>query len=227
MSLDLQRPQKPLIYLITSGETTSQTTPTTKDFANILKLVEAAVAAEIDLVQIREKQLSAGVLYQLTESAAAITNGSVTRLLVNDRADIASAAGANGVHLTSNSIPTSVVRNTFGSEFLIGVSTHSLTEATNANEKGADFIVFGPIFETSSKQQYGEPVGLTELAKATSRLKPFPVLALGGITIERVSECFRAGAQGIAAIRMLNDPSRLSDIANDIRERFDRPKGKI
>jgi thiamine-phosphate pyrophosphorylase len=227
MSLDLQRPQKPLIYLITSGETTSQTTSTTKDFANILKLVEAAVAAEIDLVQIREKQLSAGVLYQLTESAAAITNGSVTRLLVNDRADIASAAGANGVHLASNSIPTSVVRNTFGSEFLIGVSTHSLTEATTAQEKGADFVVFGPIFETSSKQQYGKPLGPAELAKVTSRLKPIPVLALGGITIERVSECFRAGAQGIAAIRMLNDPSRLSDIANEIRERFDRPKGKI
>jgi thiamine-phosphate pyrophosphorylase len=222
MSLDLQRPQKPLIYLITSGETTSQTTPTTKDFANVLKLVEAAMAAEIDLVQIREKQLNADMLYQLTESAAAITNGSATRLLVNDRADIGSAAGADGVHLTSNSIPTGVVRTTFGREFLIGGSTHSLAEAINAKETGADFIVFGPIFETSSKQQYGEPLGLTELVKVTSRLKPFPVLALGGITIEGVSECFRAGAQGIAAIGMLNDPSRLSDIANDIRERFDQ-----
>ncbi|MDQ2975501.1 MAG: thiamine phosphate synthase [Acidobacteriota bacterium] len=221
MSLDLQRPQKPLIYLITSGETTSQTTTTSKDFANVLKLVKAAVAAEIDLVQIREKQLDAGVLYQLTESAAAITNGSATRLLVNDRADIASAAGADGVHLTSNSMPTDVVRNTFGREFLIGVSTHSLAEATNAHENGADFIVFGPVFETSSKQQYGEPVGLIELAKVTSTLKPFPVMALGGITLERVSECFRSGAQGIAAIGMLNDPSRLSDIANDIRARFD------
>jgi thiamine-phosphate pyrophosphorylase len=227
MSPDLQRPQKPLIYLITSGETTSQTTPTTKDFANVLELVEAAMAAEIDLVQLREKQLHAGVLYQLTENAAAITNGSLTRLLLNDRADIASAAGADGVHLSSNSIPTGVVRNTFGREFLIGVSTHSLAEATNAAETGADFIVFGPVFETSSKQQYGEPLGLTELAKATSTLKPFPVLALGGITIDRVSECFSAGAQGIAAIRMLNDPSRLSDIANDIRARFDRPKGRV
>jgi thiamine-phosphate pyrophosphorylase len=222
MPLDLQRPQKPLIYLITSGETTSQTTPTTKDFANVLKLVEAAVVAEIDLVQIREKQLTDGVLYQLTEGAAAIRKGSVTRLLVNDRSDIASAAGADGVHLTSNSIPTGVVRNTFGSEFLIGVSTHSLTEATNANENSTDFIVFGPIFETSSKQQYGEPLGLTELAKVTSRLKPFPVLALGGITIERVSECVRAGAQGVAAIRMLSDARRLTDIAKEIQERFDQ-----
>jgi thiamine-phosphate pyrophosphorylase len=222
MSLDLQRPQKPLIYLITSGETTSQTAPTTKDFANVLKLVEAAVAAEIDLVQIREKLLNAGVLYQLTESAAAITNGSATRVLVNDRADIAKAAGADGVHLASNSIPTGVVRNTFGSEFLIGVSTHSATEATTAHEEGADFIVFGPIFETSSKEQYGQPLGLMELAKVTTTLKPFPVLALGGITIDRVSECFRAGAQGIAAIGMLNDPSRLSDIANEIRARFDQ-----
>jgi thiamine-phosphate pyrophosphorylase len=185
-------------------------------------LLEAAVAAEIDLVQLREKQLSAAVLYQLTESAVAITKRSLTRLLVNDRSDIASAAGADGVHLTSNSIPAAVVRNTFGREFLIGVSTHSIAEATDAYENGADFVVFGPVFETSSKQEYGRPLGPAELAKVTSSLKLFPILAIGGITTERVSECFRAGAHGIAAISMLNDPGRLKNIANEIREKFDQ-----
>src|SRR5688500_9271588 len=100
MPLDLP---KPIIYLITNGTTTSNTTPESKDFLQLLTLVEAAVASAIPLLQIREKNLSARLLYQLTKRAAAIVRGSSTRLLVNDRADIALSAGADGVHLTSRS----------------------------------------------------------------------------------------------------------------------------
>jgi thiamine-phosphate pyrophosphorylase len=216
----------PLVYLITSGETTSQTTRTSEEFVNVLRLVEAAVAAEVDLVQLREKKLSAAVLYQLTEAAATIGRASRTRLLVNDRSDIARTAGADGVHLTSHSIPCDVVRKTFGPEILIGVSTHSLTEATNAQENGADFVVFGPVFETSSKQQSGKPAGPSEFAKVASRLKPFPVLALGGITRETVAECFRAGAQGIAGISMFNDPLCLARLVQEIRAVFEEHRVK-
>ena len=118
--------------------------------------MQAAVAARIDLVQIREKNLSASVLCQIATSAAGITKGSATQLLINDRSDIAAAAGADGVHLTSLSLPTAVVRKSFGEEFLIGVSTHSLDEAKLARRGGADFVVFGPVFETASKKEYGE-----------------------------------------------------------------------
>jgi thiamine-phosphate pyrophosphorylase len=212
--------QKPLLYLITSGATTVRTTPATKDFSNVLQLIQSAVAARIDLVQIREKNLSASVLYQLAASAARITKGSATKLLVNDRSDIASAAGADGVHLTTTSLPTSAVRQAFGDEFLIGVSTHSLEEASLAHRSGADFVVFGPVFATSSKNEYGKPAGLTNLTRVSNQLAPFPVLALGGVAMDNAADCMQAGAGGIAAIRMFSDPQRLPEIAKKLREMF-------
>jgi thiamine-phosphate pyrophosphorylase len=216
----LLSPKRPLIYLITSGQTTAHSTPATNNFSSVLQLITAAVAAEVDLIQIREKNLSASMLYQLATNATAIARGSATRLLVNDRADIASASGADGVHLTTHSLPTDVVRRTFGDQFLIGVSTHSVAEAGVARRSGADFVVFGPVFETPSKVEYGEPLGLSNLARAASELSPFPVLALGGLTIDKVAECLRAGAQGVAGIRILSDPVRLADTLKNVREEF-------
>jgi len=215
MPLDLHSPA-PLIYLITSGETTDRTTPAAEDYSNVLRLVRAAVVARIDLIQIREKNLSASVLYQLATSAAGITRGSATKLLINDRSDIAAAAGADGVHLTTSSLPTAVVRQSFGDDFLIGVSTHSLEEARLARQGGADFAVFGPVFNTASKKEFGEPPGLTGLASVCSELSPFPILALGGVMIGNVAECIHAGARGVAAIRMLQQSDQLADIVDEI-----------
>lgn len=200
MFLNLPRP---IIYPITSGKTTPQTIP------DILRLVRAAVEAEVPLFQIREKSLPARVLYQLTSRAAEMTRGSKTRLLVNDRSDIARAAGADGVHLTTRSLPADVVRGIYGSEFLIGVSTHSLEEARAARDAGADFVVFGPVFE---KQGFGVPQGLDKLRQVASELRDFPVLAIGGITLENVAACLEAGASGIAAIRLLNNPESFAQL---------------
>jgi thiamine-phosphate pyrophosphorylase len=191
----------PIIYPITSGKANPH---------EILRLVRAAVDADIPLFQIREKLLHARVLYELVARAAEITHGSRTRLLVNDRSDITLAAGADGVHLTTQSLPVDVVRNICGSEFLIGVSTHSLEEARTARAGGADFVVFGPVFETESKRAFGEPQGLDKLAEVARELGEFPVVAIGGITLENVDGCFQAGARGIAAIRLLNDIENLS-----------------
>jgi thiamine-phosphate pyrophosphorylase len=218
--------QHPLLYLITRGQTTARTTPATEDFASVLRVVQAAVTAGVDLVQIREKNLNASVLYQLSAKATALTRGSATRLLINDRADIAAATGADGVHLTTSSLPTDVVRRTFGDDFLIGVSTHSLAEGGYARLGGADFVVLGPIFETASKREYGEPLGLGLLEKACAELAPFPVLALGGLTLSNVTPCIRAGAQGIAAIRMLNDPHQLENVVSEIREEFEKAQNR-
>lgn len=220
MPFDPHHPQRPLVYLITSGETTARTTPESEEFSAVLQLVGTAVAARIDLIQIREKELSANVLYQLSAKAASITKKSTTKLLINDRADIASAAGADGVHLTTASLPTEVVRQTFGDEFLIGVSTHSIEEVTLARRSRADFVVFGPVFATASKSAYGDPLGLISLASVSSEVAPFPVLALGGVTIDNVPDCSRAGAAGVAAIRMFQQPDRLADIVDEIRRRF-------
>ena len=218
MPLDLHSP--PLIYLITSGTPTERTTPAAEEFSGLLQLVQAAVGAQIDLVQVREKNLTTSVLYQLASSAAGITKGTPTKLLINDRSDVAAAAGADGVHLTTSSLPTAVVRQTFGDDFLIGVSTHSLEEANNACYGGADFIVFGPVFETASKKDFGEPTGLSGLTSVCSALSPFPVLALGGVSIDNAPECIQAGARGVAAIRMLQTAAQLADVVADIRRRF-------
>ncbi|HZI47054.1 MAG TPA: thiamine phosphate synthase, partial [Pyrinomonadaceae bacterium] len=97
-------------------------------------------------------------------------------------------------------------------EFLIGASTHSLAEARTASAAGADFVVFGPVFETESKRVYGPPQGLDKLREVTRELGEFPVLAIGGITLENVGECFEAGASGVAAIRLLNDAENLENL---------------
>lgn len=208
--------QQPILYLITSGETTPRTGPTSPEYKRILTLVRAAALAGINLIQLREKNLSARNLYALASSAAAITVGSATRLLVNDRADIARAAGCDGVHLATHSLDARIVRKTFGPDFLIGVSTHSIIEALDARDAGADFVVFGPIFDTPSKRAYGQPLGPEKMEDAAHALSPFPLIAIGGITRENMPQVLRAGASGIAAIRLFSDPYNLETIVREI-----------
>jgi thiamine-phosphate pyrophosphorylase len=183
--------------------------------------VAAAVAAKVSLIQLREKQLTARVLFELTVQAAQLTRDSQTRLLVNDRADVARAAGAAGVHLTTLSLPTSVVRQTFGSDFLIGVSTHSLKEAVNAGVDGADFAVWGPVFATTSKSGYGQPQGIVKLAEVVRKVSPFPIVALGGISLDNAAACFRVGARGIAGISLFHDQERLAETTQRCNELFE------
>lgn len=201
---------RPILYAITSGATKSKTTPDDDEFTRILHLAEAAVAAQLSLFQIREKNLSAHVLYELVTRATKITRGSSTKLLVNDRLDVALVAGADGVHLTSASLPARVVRGMSGPEFLIGASTHSLETARDARDNGADFAVFGPVFETDSKRGFGPPQGLDKLKQVASELQGFPVVAIGGITLDNAESCFAAGASGIAGIRLFDafNPAR-------------------
>ena len=196
--------------------TTAATTPSAEEFSRVVKIVSTAVTARVSLIQLREKNLNARVLYELTERAAALTSGSVTRLLVNDRADIARAAAANGVHLTSRSVRAATIRETFGNTFLIGVSTHSLAEACIARDEGADLVVFGPIFETGSKRIYGEPAGLSKLEEVVREVRPFPVLALGGITLNNAGQCLCVGAAGIAGISLFNDAADLALITQGL-----------
>ena len=210
---------QPVIYLITSGATNDQTTPSSEEFADVLKVVTAAVAAKVSLIQLREKRLSARVLFELTVQAAQITSKSETRLLVNDRADIACAAGAAGVHLSTRSLAADAIRRTFGPRFLIGVSTHTIAEARVARND-ADFAVFGPVFSTASKKNYGPPQGVEKLAAVAREVAPFPIVALGGIGLNHLSECREAGASGIAGISIYQPREALPQIVDTIRDRF-------
>lgn len=180
---------------------TSKTTPSALEYIHFLFKVEfAAVTLQLPLFQIREKNLPVRQLHELVSRAAEITRGTSTRLLVNDRFDVARAAGADGVHLTESSIPARVVRERCGEDFVIGVSTHSLASARAARDGGADFIVFGPVFETESKRAYGAPQGLEKLREVATALEGFPVLAIGGITIDNAESCLAVGASGCAGI---------------------------
>jgi len=207
----------PIIYLITSGVMRSDSSPASKDFQETLTLVRAATRAHISLIQLREKSLPARTLYELAAQCVEITRGTETRLLINDRADIARAAGADGCHLTTHSIEANVIRRTFGADFLIGVSTHSLAEAQSARDEGADFAVFGPVFDTLSKRAYGPAVGTQSLSNVAKTLNPFPIIALGGITLENAAKVLNAGAKGVAGISLFSDPRSIESTVGIIR----------
>lgn len=192
-----------LIYLITEGETTVANFAAKKK--EMLSIVETAAESKVSLIQIREKHLSARLLFELARDAARLTAKSATKLLVNDRADIALAAGADGVHLTGCSLRAEIVRASFPKDFIIGVSAHSLADVLEAKKQKADFAVFSPIFETPGKSA---PRGLDDLREVCETAKPFPVIGLGGID-ETNYESVSKVAAGFAAIRFLNDARNL------------------
>lgn len=205
---------KPLIYLITERKAAAANFERQK--ADILEIVKVAVESCVSLIQIREKNLSAKLIFQLASEAAKITHKSETKLLVNDRADIALAAKADGVHLTENSLSANIIRRAFPKDFLIGVSTHSLANAELAKQQKADFITFSPIFATPEK---GNPKGLAKLREICEKLKDFPVIALGGIDENNYKSVLEAGADGFAAIRFLNNTENLRKIKEYLTQR--------
>src|SRR3990167_1246785 len=180
----------------------------------ILPLIERAVAAGVNLIQIRERDLSTHALLTLVEAAVARARGTATRILVNDRLDVALAAGA-GLHLPTHGFTVADVRRAYP-ELLIGASCHNLEELGRAEAGGADFAVFGPVFETPSKKPYGPPLGVEKLAEA-ARAAKIPVLALGGVALENVATCLAAGAAGLAAISLLQQAADLADTVRRLR----------
>jgi thiamine-phosphate pyrophosphorylase len=173
----------------------------------VLDKIRAAAAAGVDWVQIREKDLCGRDLLALAREAVA--GEGAAQVIVNDRLDVALAAGAAGVHLGRESLGArDVVRWCRGgnaaAEFVVGVSCHSLQEAREAESAGANYIFFGPVFDTPSKRGMGEPRGVARLAEIRGSVA-IPVVAIGGVSEQNAADCIRAGAAGIAAIRMFQE----------------------
>lgn len=188
--------------------------------ALLLEKMDKATAAGVDWIQIREKDLDARHLLSLLRKVGRRLP-SRCRIVVNDRLDVALIHGADGVHLGEHSLPVPEARRliterAYKEGFLVGVSAHSVKAVEQAEAEGADYAIFGPVFVTPSKLQYGTPRGLQELA-AACRAVSIPVLAIGGITQQNARECLKAGAAGVAAIRLFQDVVDLKEIVQKLR----------
>ena len=198
----------------------------------LVRLVAGAAAAGVTLVQIRERSLDDRRLCALTRRIIDGVRGTDARVVVNDRCDVALAAGAAGVHLRADSYPATRVRKAIPAGFIIGRSIHSRDEAVDA-AASVDYLVMGTIFESTSKGADVVPAGTDALA-AVCRAVEVPVLAIGGVTADKVGNVAAAGAAGIAAIGLFSDainatshgdfPGALGELVAGIRRAFSAPR---
>lgn len=176
--------------------------------------VSAAFRAGVDYVQLREKDLPGKLLCSLAESLQELPERTQSqrpvRLLINERLDIAVACGADGVHLPSDGIPVGAAKGKAGAGAIVGISCHSTEEVEQAGRDGASYVLLGPVFETPSKPE-GKPLGV-RLVREICLRSIAPVFALGGITRDNAESCIRAGAIGVAGIRLFQKEPDLAGL---------------
>lgn len=189
---------------------------------SVVEQCREAVGAGVDMIQIRERDLEGGPLASLVGDVVRLTRGTATRVVVNDRLDVALACGADGVHLRGDSIPPQSARSIVPKGFLIGRSVHHEHEA-KASAADVDYLVAGTVFPTSSKTGLTELLGIEGLARIC-RSVSVPVLAIGGVTVDRLPGIAAAGAAGIAAIGLFGNANRsLRDVVADVRMAWTTP----
>ncbi len=178
------------LYLITDRKQTRLPLP---------EAVRLALLGGVRAIQLREKDLPVRELLSLALGMRTVTREFGAKLFINDRVDVAAAVEADGVHLGHESMPPEAVRKIVRRKMLVGVSAHTPAEAKEAEKGGADFITFGPVFETPSKRRYGAPAGIESL-KTVKHLIKIPVFGLGGINQENLRDVMKTGADGVSMI---------------------------
>ena len=182
------------------------------------EVASQAVDGGVHVVQLREKDLSGRELYELAITLHAVLRGRAL-LLVNDRLDVALAAGADGVHLPEQSLPGKAVREIAGDACIVGRSVHGVESAVRAEGDGADFVVVGAVYETASKPGMA-PAGV-ELVRAVGEAVRLPVIAVGGVSAGNVGDVVRAGADGVAVIGAIMDADDPKHAAERLRRALD------
>ncbi|QYO65273.1 thiamine phosphate synthase [Leptolyngbya sp. 7M] len=201
--------KRPIISLITPGDVTEQNYDQRE--SELQEIAKAASKAGVGIFQLREKRIPGRLLFILAEKLRRQFIETRTKLIVNDRFDVALAVGADGVHLPSAGLPSNEVRKHSPKGFLIGRSTHSKEEIEQAVAEQIDYVVFGPVFPSPGKEN---SVGLNELKKICEMFPNIPILGLGGISEDNFGKVLKTGAAGLAAIRFLNEIKGLETIAH-------------
>jgi len=184
----------------------------------LLRLIQRASEAGVDRIQIREKDLEGRALMRLVRQAMEAVDGNRATLLVNDRLDVALTAQTHGVHLGRQGLPADVARRIAGDELIIGASAHSLEEALEAQERGADYLFIGPVFPTPSKAAFGEPLGVPKLESILRRIR-IPAYAIGGVTPERLAILRDLPLTGVAMISAFVRAPSVADLIQQIHQR--------
>ena len=204
-----------LTYYITAREQLKPLAGAENPEQALVEKVRAAYGAGVDYVQVREKDLSARRLTLLVAQLGKLPEKKSCGLLLNERLDVAIGCGADGVHLPSDSFPVSVVRGRVGKTLVVGISCHHEEEVAKAVEEGADYVLLGPVFETPSKPG-AQPLGLSVLHAICQRF-PVRIFALGGVTRENAESCIRAGAAGVAGIRLFQEAENVEELCHYLR----------
>jgi thiamine-phosphate pyrophosphorylase len=198
-------------YLITDRLITSE------EFQ--LRLLREAASAGVDRIQIREKDLGGRALLRRVREALEAARGTRATVLVNDRVDVALAAQAQGVHLGRAGLPPGAARRIGGEDLVLGASSHTLEEAAEAQEEGADYLFFGPVFATASKMAWGEPVGVAKLEAVLHTVR-VPVYAVGGISLDNLE---RLRGLPLAGVAMISAFVRTPSVGELIRRVHETP----
>ena len=213
---------RPAVFLVTSGGARRKAD---EGWHAAVSGAFQAAAAGIDVIQVREPNLSDRALAELVRTLVRQTDGSQTTVIVNDRPDVAVSAGAAGVHLRGDGMSAARVRTLVPGDFLVGRSVHSLAEAREAVLEGAvDYLFFGTVFRSGSKSAGHEVQGI-EALRTVCQSVGLPVIAIGGITARNVREIAAAGAAGLAGIglfaeRFRTEPGGLPALVRELREAF-------
>lgn len=218
----MTRLERPLVCLVTDGTGAGRGEPGAVSIQErLVGLGRRAVAAGVDLFQVREPDLDTTALVELVTALVRLARGSSTRIVVNDRLDVALACGAGGVHLRGDSIPPESARALAPPSFLVGRSVHSVEEVA-AHGTGVDYFIAGTVFPTASKSGAARllgPAGLAQIARASTK----PVLGIGGVTMEKLPEVAASGAAGIAGIGLFVT-TPIADVMAAVRSAFDITK---